>query len=178
MTDIFDRVTDAQNFFKKILGKIPGFNGYVEQQNRRAADKILRDFIANKYEEHWKRISGLQRDLISQKQIEYVDDLEAAAIKLRQFIDRVRSAAYGYAPFFDAVHIREEELARVYQYDLTMMEKSDEVGRAIDNLESSIGTDGLPAAIRNLTALSQQCVDAFNHRTEVMKMGAEDVQQP
>jgi hypothetical protein len=177
MSDIFDRVTEAQNLFKKILGKVPGFNGYVEQQNRRAADKILRDFIANRYEEHWKRISGLQRDLIDQKQIEYVDDLESSAVKLRQFIDRVRNAAYGYAPFFDAVHVREEELAQVYQYDLTLMDKADEVGRAIDNVETSIGTDGLPAAIRNLRTQSQHCVDAFNHRSEVLKMGSTDAPQ-
>jgi hypothetical protein len=39
-----------------------------------------------------------------------VDDLEGAAIKLRQFIDRVRTASYGYAGFFDAVKVRSEEL--------------------------------------------------------------------
>ncbi len=31
-----------------------------------------------------------------------------------------------------------------------------------------MGTDGLPAAIRNLVMLSQDCVDAYNRREEVI----------
>lgn len=168
MSDLFDRVTDDRDIFKRLLGKLPGFNGYFERQDRRASDKILRESVANRYEELWQRISGLQRDLISQGQIEFVDDLESAAIKLRQFIDRVRTAAYGYAGFFDPVKVREDELAQVYQFDLALLESVDEVGRAVDNVESSIGTDGLPAAIRNLRALAAQAVETFNRRSEVL----------
>jgi hypothetical protein len=43
------------------------------------------------------------------------------------------------------------------------------VSSAIDNVETSIGTEGLDASIRHLTSVSQQCVDAFNKRSEVMK---------
>jgi hypothetical protein len=168
MSDLFDRVTDDRDIFKRLLGKLPGFNGYFERQDRRASDKILREAVANRFEELWQRISGLQRDLISQGQIEYVDDLESAAIKLRQFIDRVRTAAYGYAGFFDPVKVREDELAQVYQFDLALLESVDEVGRAVDNVESSIGTDGLPAAIRNLRTLAAQAVETFNRRSEVL----------
>jgi hypothetical protein len=39
----------------------------------------------------------------------------------------------------------------------------------VDNVEASIGSDGLPAAIRNLSSLAQQSVDTFNQREEVMK---------
>ncbi len=63
---------------------------------------------------------------------------------------------------------REEELAKLYEYDLALLNSEAEVANAIDNVESSIGTDGLKAAIRNLTTLSQQCVDAFNKRAEVI----------
>jgi len=31
-----------------------------------------------------------------------------------------------------------------------------------------LGTEGLPAAIRNLTTTAQSCLDAFNKRNEVM----------
>lgn len=168
MGDLFDRVTADRDVFKNLLSKLPGFNGYFDRQDRRASDKILREAIAARFEELWQRISSLQRDFISQGQIEYVDDLEGAAIKLRQFIDRVRTAAYGYAGFFDPVKIRKEELSQVYQYDLALLKSVDEVGRAIDNVESSVGTDGLPAAIRNLRALAQQTVETFDKRTEAM----------
>ncbi len=174
MSDLYDRVTGERDFLTQLLAKIPGFKGYIERQDRRMSDKILRETVASRYEELWARISGLQRELISQGQLEYVDDLEASALKLRQFIDRVRLATYGYAGFFDAIKINQEELDRVYQYDLTLLNMRDEIERAVDNVETSIGTDGLPAAIRNLTNLAQQALQAFNRRTEVMLGGVAD----
>lgn len=168
MSDLFNRVTEDQNALQKLLGKIPGFKGYLEKGNRRAADKMIRETVANRFEEQWQRISSVQRDLISQGGLEFITELEASGLKLRQFIDRIRRASYGYAGFFDAVRINEDELAKVYQFDLILLTMVDEVARAIDNVESSIGTDGLPAAIRHLKSLSQKCLDAFNRRQEAM----------
>lgn len=169
MSDIFDKVTGDQDFIKKILAKVPGFKGYIERGDRRMSDKLLRDSVANEFETLYQRVSSLQRDLIMQGEIGYIDDLEAGALKLRQFIDRVRTASYGYAGIFDAIKIKQEELEQVYQYDQALLGLSDEVSSAIDNIETSIGTEGLDAAIRHLISVSQQCVDAFNKRSEVMK---------
>jgi len=166
---ILGKVTDDLDPFKKIANKIPGFGGFIKRSQYRDADKLLRDTIAEGVEKQYQRISGLQRDLINQGQISYVDDLEAAAIKLRTFADRVRRATRGYAGLFDAVKVNEAELATVYQYDATMLDQVDEIGRAVDNVEASLGSDGLPAAIRNLNSLSQQSIDTFNRRDEVMK---------
>jgi len=165
---LFGQVSSDMDPFKKILSKIPGFSGYVERQSRRDADKLLRETIASRFEEQWQRVSALQREFISQGQIAYVDDLETAAIKLRTFADRVRRAARGYSGLFDAVKINEAELAQLYQYDAAMLDLADEVGRAADNVEASIGTDGLPAAIRHLVTTSRQCVDVFNRREEAI----------
>lgn len=169
MSDLYDRVTSESDAFKKLLSKLPVFSGYFDRQNRRAADKLMRETVANRFEEQWKRISSVQRSLISAGSIEFLDDLEAAAIKFRQFIDRVRTASYGYAGFFDAIKINQEELTRIYEYDLTLLNLVDDVSRAIDNLEASIGTDGLPASIRHLVGLGEQCVEAFNRRVEVVQ---------
>ena len=97
----------------------------------------------------------------------YVDNLESAAIKLRTFADRVRRATRGYSSLFEAVKIGADELAQLYQYDSDMLELVDEVKRAIDNVEASVGSDGLPAAIRNLTGVTQRCIDTYNRREEV-----------
>ncbi len=168
MDDILGRVTGEHDFFKKILEKIPGFKGYVEREDRRAADKLLRETIADQFEVLWGRISGLQREAISNGNLEIVDDLESAALKLRQFIDRVRTASYGYAGFFDVVKVKTEELDEIYQYDAQMVALAGEVSSAIDNIEASYGTDGLPAAIRHLAGLAQNCVDAFDQRKNVI----------
>ncbi len=168
MNDTLERVTGEHDFFKNILEKIPGFKGYVEREDRRNADKLLRETIADGFEALWGRVSALQRDAISNGNLEIVDDLESAAIKLRQFIDRIGSASYGYAGFFDVIKVNTEELNQIYQYDAQMLTLQAEVSNAIDNVETSSGTDGLPAAIRNLVSLAQKCVDAFDQRKNVI----------
>jgi hypothetical protein len=171
MGDIFDKVISEQDIFKKILSKLPGFKGYFERSDRRAADKLLREMISDHYQQQWARLSGIQRDLVNAGRIEVLDDIETASIKIRTFIDKVKTASYGYAGFFDAVKIKEDDLAQVYQYDLTLLTLLDSITAAIDNLEASLETDGLPAAIRNLIQKAQDSLDAFNKRSEVMKLG-------
>jgi hypothetical protein len=97
-----------------------------------------------------------------------VDDLEASAIKLRTFADRTRTATRGYSGLFDAVNINEAELTQLYEYDASMLDLVDEIGHAIDNVESSVGTDGLPAAIRHLETKSEDCIQAFDSRETVI----------
>lgn len=168
MSDMFDKVTSQQDVIKKLFSKLPGFKGYVERSNRRTSDKIIRDTVASRFEGIWTRISALQRDLVHDGDLQSVGDLEAAAIKLRQFIDRVQKASYGYSGLFDAVKINETELNLLYQYDLSLLNLADEVSQAADNVETSIGTDGLKAAIRHLVSMADQCVQAFDKRHEVI----------
>jgi hypothetical protein len=165
---IFGSVTGDMDIFKKILSKIPGFKGYMERQARRDSDKLIRDTIFSRFRELEGELSAIQREFISEGEITYVDDLEASAIKLRTFADRVRTAPRGYSSLFEAVKINEEELAKLYEYDAALLDKADEVARAIENVQASIGTDGIKAAIRNLETISADCIAAYDRREEVV----------
>ena len=168
MSDPLGKITEGKDLIGKIRNFIAGFVGYVDRENRREADKILRETTAQRYEEVWSRISELQRQLISEGKLELVDDLEASAIKLRAFIDRTKGAAYGYAGFFDAVRVHSEELERIYEYDIALLEGAQKLADAVENVAASIGTDGLPAAIRHLVSISQEAIDTYNRRDEVI----------
>ncbi len=166
--DPLGKITEGKDLLGKIRNFLAGFVGYVERENRREADKVLRETIARRYEEQWDRIAEVQRQLVSEGLLEFVDDLEAAAVKLRTFVDRVKWASYGYAGFFDAVRVNAEELEKIYQFDLALLENAGKISAAVDNVAASMGSDGLPAAIRHLTSLSQEAIDTFNRRSEVI----------
>jgi len=169
MGNLFEKITGDQDIFKKLGSYIPGFKGYIERQNRRAADKLLRETVADKFEDLWKRTSALQTDLISQGGIAHIDKMEKAALQLRTFVDKIRTATYGYSGFFDAVKINEEELNKLYTFDAAFFEMAEQISRALDNVENSLGDEtGLPAAIRNLITLARQATQTFNHRYEVI----------
>jgi hypothetical protein len=164
----FDKVSKDMDPFKKVLAKIPGFGGYIERQARRDSDKLIRDTIFKRFRELEGRVSGLQREFIKHGEIMYVDDLEATAIKLRTFADRIRTATRGYSSLFAATKINEAELERLYEYDAAMLDLADEVERAIDNVHASVGTDGLPASLRHLESTAQKAIETFNRRDEVV----------
>ena len=169
MSDLFDKVSSQMDFVKNLASKIPGFNGYVERQNRRAADKLLRESVSDRFEELWKRTSKIQTDMVDAGMIALMDDMEQAAIQLRTFTDKIRTATYGYAGFFDAVKINEAELAQLYQYDLAFFDVADQIGRALDNIEASMGDEeGFKAAIRNLISLAREAVTTFDRRYEMI----------
>jgi hypothetical protein len=168
MADLYDKLKDSQGLLGKIASMIPGFNGYKDRETRREADKILRDTIANRYGEQLARVSNLQVQLISGGGIEYVDDLQDAATRLQRFVDMTRTAARGYGGLFDSVKINEPELAKLYQFDLALLENVSQVAAAVDNVEASMGGDGLPAAIRHLSTVVGDINTTFERRKEVL----------
>lgn len=172
MTDmndqLFDKVHGDMDIFKKILDKIPGFKGYIERQARRDSDKLLRDTVFKRFRDLEGRVSELQREFIGSGELQYLDELESSAVRLRTFADRIRTAPRGYSSLFEAVKIGESELTKLYEYDANLLTMGDEVERALDNVQASIGTDGLVAALRNLATLSRQCVEAYDRREDVV----------
>ncbi len=168
MSDILDKVLQDRDPLQKLLSYVPGFKGYFERQDRRDADKLIRETLATRVRQVYQRVSALQRELVSQSGLQYIDDLEAAAIKMQTFADRIRSAAYGYAGIFDAINVNTAELDQLYAYDLALFEFVDRLNLAVDHVQELMGTDGLPAAIRNLTTISQEMIDTYNLREEVI----------
>ncbi len=169
MDEFFQKVTSQQDPFRKLASYIPGFKGYIERQNRRDADKLLRDTVVRRFDEQWKRASQLQVDMVSSGMIQYVDDIERAALQLRTFIDKLSTAPRGYSGLFDAVKINEQELEAIYQYDAAFFDLAEQIGRALDHVEASLGDEAaLPAAIRNVISLARTAVETYNRRSEVV----------
>lgn len=169
MTDMYQNVSSTMDPLTKLVSLVPGFSGYVDRENRRAADKLVREAVANRFDALWHRISNLQKDLVSAGKIDYVDDVESAAIQVRTFVDKIRTAARGYAGVFDAVKINQKELEQLYNFDLAFFDLAAQMERGVDNVEASLADDAsLPAAVRNITALGRQAVDTFQKRTDAL----------
>ncbi len=169
MSDFFEKVSSQVDPFKKLGSYIPGFSGYIERQNRRDADKLLRETVARRFEEQWSRASNLQVDMVSSGMLQYVDDMEKATLVLRTFIDKISRASRGYSGLFDAVKINEKELEAIYQFDAAFFELGNQIGDALNNVEASLSDEAaLPAAIRNFTTLARLSVETFERRSEIV----------
>jgi hypothetical protein len=168
MSDLFETVKGGQDIFKKLLSYIPGFSGYIERTNRRAADKLLREQVALKYSELAARTSRMQKDIADAGQIDFLDDIDSVGLKLRTFADRIKNASYGYSGFFDAVKVNEKELEQIYTFDMAFFTLGDQIASGLDNVETAIAGDGLKAAIRAVNDLARQAGETYDRRYQVI----------
>jgi hypothetical protein len=173
MSDLNEVVQGYQDVFQKLLSYVPGFKGYIQRSQRRAADKLLRDQVALRYSELASRAGRLQKTLVDSGEFDLLDEVEGIALRLRTFVDRIRNASYGYTGFFDAVKINEAELAKLYAFDAAFFELADQIEHGLDNLESAIGGEGLPAAIRAVSDLARQVGETYDRRYQVITGAAE-----
>jgi hypothetical protein len=103
--------------------------------------------------------------MLESGQLGLLDDVDRARTRLQTFIDRVRTAAHGYASFFAAVHVDEDDLARVYAFDLGLLEGVSKLSAAIDALAGPEATAQTAAA---LVAAIDELNTAFSEREQVL----------
>jgi hypothetical protein len=167
--DLRDTVEGALGGFENLVSKIPGYKGYKDKELRREADKLLRIQVAGQLDDQRKRLTELQNQLVSQAQIEWLDDLERAVMKLQLLIDRIKTASYGYAGLFDAVKVKEEQLDALYEYDNQMLDFVDDIAADIDRVASAItAKEGIGEAITDLAGTVDEANRTFGHRGEAI----------
>ena len=169
--DMYDKIESESTGLGRLLSKVPGFDGYMERSRRREADQILRETIASRLEISRNQLAAvhqeLSRDIV--KAMDYAESLGRADTKLMGLIGKVNSAPQGYAGFFDAVKVKEEDLTRVYAFDESMLAYVDEVGVDVSAVEKAARDDGdLDGSIRELDNILREANTTFDSRNEIL----------
>jgi hypothetical protein len=120
---LLDRARSGQNALEQIANAIPGFQGYREKELRRDADRLQREFMARRLEECKKPLDGAAASSTRGGSLDVINDVETARKRLDRLIARIRYADRGYAGFFDPIKVEEDTLARVYEFDLALLQE-------------------------------------------------------
>ena len=174
MSDMYKRIESMQGTLEDLVRKIPGFKGYLEKEDRREADILLREQIVRVFEGLETRLNQVEKELVDGGGLAYMEKAQSVNSKFRTFIDRVESAPRGYAGLFDAIKVREAELARLYAFDNALLDFEGRFEEAIEQFGAAIdGSEGIEAAISSLDALVFEANEAFKQRVEVLTALAE-----
>jgi hypothetical protein len=134
MDRILDKARTAQNFLDKIANAIPGFSGYREKELRRDADRLQREHLAARLEACKKALNEAADAATRTGNLAEVTPVELARKRLEKVVNRIRYADRGYAGFFDTVKVDEAVLARVYEFDLSLLQGVEAVAAAGSNV--------------------------------------------
>ena len=170
MSTNYDSIQNEQrgleSFAKKIL---PGYKGYKEKEQRREADSLLRGALVRDFTTQLDRLSPIQETIINNGGIEWMSEAGAVKTALQTLIDRIRNATQGYAGFFDAVKVKEDDLDRLFAFDQQLMGEIAKVTTAFDALqkaaEDNIEVKGAIAAAHKVV---RESADLFNKRGSVI----------
>lgn len=170
MPDDFRRkVEESQSGLEKLIGSIPGYKGYKERELRREADKLLRTHLAGRFDEQRRRLVGVMGALTSAGRLTELTSLEQANLRLQLLIDRLRTAAYGYAGLFDAVKVQQTQLDALYEFDANLATGVDRVAQIVSTLEGLASKgENTSAEARALLNVLQELNDTFSRRHEVI----------
>jgi len=153
--DTIKKVKDKQGILAKIENVI-GL-GYATKEDLREIDKKLRDFyyadfksLRHKWEEIY--LSALNAGLKRAG-----DDFKKVIQVMDRVAEKINRADYGYAGLMDRKgHIREQELAKAFDYDKALGVDIEAITKAVDDLYSDSEADrwiDSPSKVRNVKSL-------------------------
>jgi hypothetical protein len=147
-----------------LLKIIPGYSGYRAKEARRDEDKRVRTELARQYETIAQELGAQQGELVRAQRFAEIGNVERLERALRLFIDRLRTATYGYGGLFSDNPIDEHALDQIGAYDRAL-------GDGIDQLRQQVGALG--AAARGTGDLGealnavQHTIDDLNRRFDL-----------
>jgi hypothetical protein len=166
---LLDRIKENMYGWERgISNVVPGYKGYKQKELRREADKLLRDTLVSELRTVKRQMDTLQQDLISAGKIDMLDVVGSATTQLQTFIDRIRTASYGYGGLFSAVRVKEDDLDRVYQFDAQLLDYVERLEGAIGRAREAVGGEDAASHVLLIRDLTREANDTFDRRQEVI----------
>ncbi len=172
MTNGFEEAREQRNWLERIVDKIPGFKGYQDRELRRDVDRMQREYLSRRFGDLKAVVRRSARDYTDAGQIGMLHLFERLDRDLDGLSQAVRFADYGASGLFDVVKIYDEELDRLYQFDLSLLEDLEALSADLAAIPSPGGDDAreaLDRAVDSVIALRGKWSDRKNVIADVVK---------
>jgi len=166
MDPLLDKARAAQNALERLMNSVPGFKGYRERDLRRDADRLQREHISARLEDGKKALNQVAAALTRGGDLDVINDVETARKRIDKVANRIRYAERGYSGFFDAVKVDETILAKVYAFDMGLVEDVDGIRAAAS---AASGASDARAAVQDLIGRIDALDARLSERENVLR---------
>ncbi|MGQ9730582.1 MAG: hypothetical protein ACUVX8_04840 [Candidatus Zipacnadales bacterium] len=166
MSDLRDRINGDETAAERILDWIPGFKGYRDRENRREADRMVRDYLANLLSTTHSKLRDAVGDLAKQGRLKHISGLDSLSKRIEKLTDLIRYADAGYTGWFAAVKIREAELDRLYEYDVSLKQFIADAEAAVMEL-LGLAEEDMPVAIAKVETTLDELEHMVKNRKQI-----------
>ncbi len=153
---------------------IPGFRGYKTREERREADRIVRDYI-------YRVLKGSRDDLMGCFQLLNTAGIQEAMEPTNQLIakfdrvaEKVNRASYGYSGFFDSVRIDAPQLDQMLAYDTQILDMARKLAESISSFKGQL-SQGKLEDTRNVESDLENSISQMEVTFDKRKVAIEGV---
>lgn len=172
MTDLnsqLGQVKSKENFLEKIARIIPGYDGYLNRDNSRELDSMVRNALAVKLDSNHMKLKNTILNLSQRGKLFESGGLDKLDKKLQQAVNKFRSAARGYSGAFDVVKVKEDKLNQLYQFDANLLTDVESITAACGELENFSKSDAdIKPGIEKVSGLLDGIVKQFDERESIL----------
>jgi hypothetical protein len=159
---------DRAGSFGKYLDNIPGYRGYRRKEDRRDADRVVRDQIATLLDDRATRVDRISSGLAARREIGSIAPLNALSQELRLLATRVRTASYGYGGLFGNRDVNDRALQQIRDFDEVLLEGVTALDAPIEALERA-APDTLGDAAAHAKTVLDHLSGQFDARSSVVE---------
>ncbi len=171
--DIRSQVDSDRGVLKRLQMLIPGYRGYREGEDIRAADSLLRRQVADRIKNVRLTVENARSSLTNAGQFNALNDLAPLVADLMRVEGQIRAAEQGYTGISPAVRINPGQLDRLYEYDYGFAEAADQLSQTVAPLATLAMTPGASGSVATLLASARnqlsQIDQAFKARIQVIE---------
>lgn len=162
-----DPVEHLSDKLQRWLSRLPGIGTYRDREDRRQADKRFREHLSARLNGAVQSLRSLERDLAESGSLSPLPQLDRTCSRIQQLADTIRYASYGYGGIFDLDKIREEELQRMYEFDLYLLDDVEFLEQDSQELRSrKADHEDLSGHLRALETRCQVLAERFERRRQ------------
>lgn len=155
-----------------LLGSVPGYRGYRTKEERRDADKRVRERVAAAFAAQADRVERVARDLANRRRLKDVGPVNEFAQSIRHLVDRIATATYGYGGLFGNRNVDETALDQLRLFDEALMSGVNDLEAPIAALEQAVAANGdLTAPARDGETATKRILAHLDLRNEVIETG-------
>jgi len=167
-----ERVQESEKLLERLMLILPGFRGYKLREQRREADRIVRNYAYQALEHSRDDLMTCFQSLSDDKASELMEPENRLIAKLDRVAEKINRASYGYSGFFDSVKVEEAELDNMLAYDTQLMDSVRKIGTATTSFKADLSQGKLENARTTQQALDASIGDlesAFDQRQAVIE---------
>ncbi len=159
---IKDKVRQGRDIVDRMLAVIPGYKSYVESAEAYDSDKVVREYISDKFIRLKSEITSFSSGLVRKGEHGIVKEIESVTIFMERILKKCQYADYS-SSIFAKMKITESEKSKLVDFDSMLLSLLEEMGTFVSSLDQA-EISGIEQILKSLKIKLKEFEKAYEDR--------------